>query len=142
MRVASNGPDIRVVSAYGGSLNILCMTTQDDDPIQEERSVTHTWDVTPPPDPDAPRQIEFYESLLELLKPYQPVDNERDSDLQYSTNELIQALEQHYGVPQGDPDVTGIDTEKLVDYMKALGYVCVNTGGLQLQWLLRKKNNI
>lgn len=105
----------------------------------EEISQTKTWIVTPPPDPDAVKPIEFYESLIELLRPYEPVDNELDSDLQYSSLEIVQAIEQHFGIPQGDPDVTGIDKEQLVDYMKALGYRCVNTGGLQLQWLLKKR---
>jgi hypothetical protein len=95
------------------------------------------WNVTPPKKGAA--AIDFYDALRLILKPYVPVEQEEDSDLQYTTNELIQAVETHYAIPQGDPGLLGIDGEKLVEYMITLGFHCANTGGLQLQWLLKKR---
>lgn len=112
------------------------MTTSDDI-VTEENPNFKEWVITP--EKKGVEDIDFYDSLRRLLLPYQPVDNEADSDVQYSTNELIQAIEVHYAIPQGDKESAGIDGEKLVEYMITLGYECKNTGGLQLQWLMRKR---
>jgi hypothetical protein len=116
------------------------MTTPNDQPTAtgEEKSATISWDVKP--QSKEPPSIDFYESLMQLLAIYEPADTEEKSDKQFTTPEIVQALEQHYNVPQGDADVTGIDGEQLVDYLEALGYKFVNTGGLSLQWLMKKKS--
>jgi hypothetical protein len=118
------------------SLNTKKMTTPDDN-HDEETSVRKEWIITPPS--DEPAAIEFYESLIDLLQPYEPADTEAESDKQFTTAEIVQAIEIHYNIPQGDAKALGIDKEKLVDYLKALGYKSVNTGGLTLQWVMKKR---
>lgn len=96
------------------------------------------WEVKPP-DGSTPKEIEFYATLRSLLDPYIPVETFIESTHQFTTNELLQAIEQHYAIPQGESEVFGIEGEKLVDYLVANGWICKNTGGLQLEWLMRKK---
>jgi hypothetical protein len=78
-------------------------------------------------------------SLDSLLGPYEPVEKERDADVQWSTNEMVAALEMHYGYPQGEADAGVIDGKELVEALGDKGFIAVNTGGLNLQWLMRKK---
>jgi hypothetical protein len=91
--------------------------------------------------PDIPEddRFEFYDTLRLLLNPYQPADSIEESNKQFSTMEIIQALELHYGIPQGNPNAFGIPGEKVVEHMQEMGYKCINTGNLQLEWLLKKK---
>lgn len=84
-------------------------------------------------------QTVLMKSLDSLLAPYDPVKNERDSDVQWSTNEIISALEMHYGYSQGDGDENVIDGKELVEALTEKGFFAVNTGGLNLQWLMKKK---
>lgn len=97
------------------------------------------WEVKPP-DGASERMIEFFASLRELLEPYVPAKTITESTHQFSTNELLQALEMHYGLAQGDVDSFGIGGEALVDYLKANGWVAKNTGGLQLEWLMKARS--
>jgi hypothetical protein len=103
----------------------------------EERSTTMTWDV--PSDKEEAQACIFHESLAKLLMPYQPANTEKEADYTFTTNELIQALEMHYAVPQGDADLAVISGTDLVNELYKFGYKAVNTGGLQLEWLMKKK---
>lgn len=115
------------------------MTTPDETQTgkSDEKSSTVTWVVSPPT--NEPKALEFYESLVTLLEIYEPAETELDSDKQYTTAEIIQAVELHYNVPQGDLESRGIDGQALVDYLKSLGFKYKNTGGLMLQWLMKRK---
>lgn len=115
------------------------MTTHDEelDQFQDEKPNRIEWEVTPPV--LGPTEIEFYDCLRKLLSIYEPVETEIESDKQFTTAEIIQAVELHYNISQGDPEVKGIDGSKLVDYLTALGFICINTGGLMIQWLMKKK---
>ena len=86
-----------------------------------------------------PEELAFYDTLRKLLAPYEPATDMKEADKLFTTNEIISALELHYGIPQGDPERGGIDGGKLVEWMTKLGYTCGNIGDLQLQWLLKKK---
>jgi hypothetical protein len=90
--------------------------------------------------PEIPEDLQpdFYDTLRLLLKPYQPADTIEESNKQFSTMEIIQALELHYGIPQGNPNARGVPGEKVVEFMTEMGYKCINTGTLQLEWLLKK----
>ncbi len=115
------------------------MNTPENTIHKDEPSNRIEWVITPSADPKSPKPVEFKEALVDLLQPYEAVDYEKDSDVQYSTPELIQALEEHLGIMQGDSDIPGIDAADLVNYMLDLGFKRVNTGGLTLEWLLKKK---
>ena len=112
------------------------MTTHDDN--HDEQSQKIVWEVTPLTKGTGP--IKFEEVLTELLKPFSPAEDQTESEKDFTTGELINAIEMHLGIPQGDPDRPCIDGALVVDYMKSLGYKCVNTGDLQLQWLVKKRN--
>lgn len=103
----------------------------------EEGTNKYEWDV--PSDKEL-KHFEFVKVLDDLLLPYKPVGLEKDSDIQWTTNEIIQAIEMHYGAPQGDPGSIAIDGIKLVDELKKRGFIAVNTGGLQLQWLMKNSD--
>jgi len=110
------------------------MSTQFDDDEEED------FEQKPPtPVP----QLEWYHTLRILLEPYQPADKEADADHHMTSVEIIQAIEQHHGVPQG---IVGkkiyewVLPEDFVRAMRYLGYREVNAGGLQLHWLLKKKS--
>lgn len=115
------------------------MNTDSDhnDEYNDEPPKTIEWIVTPPG--NDPPAIEFYESLLKLLAPYQPAENESESDKQFTTTDIVHAVELHFNIPQGDPEARGIDSGKLVGYLESMGYKAVNTGGLTLQWLMKKR---
>lgn len=89
---------------------------------------------------DQPDEIPITDALTQLLDPYEPVKLEKEADKQFTTKEIIAALEMHYGVPQGDTDFTTLNAGKLiVDELNRRGFIYVNTGDLQLQWLMKKK---
>lgn len=104
----------------------------------KEETNTYSWDIPPE---NEQNHADFIHSLNDLLDPYEPVFTERESDIQWTTNEIIQSIEMHYGMPQGDAEKIGIDGKKLVDELTRLGFKASNTGGLQLQWLMRKKHH-
>jgi hypothetical protein len=84
--------------------------------------------------------LAVYDTLRVLLQPYQSTTKESESDKHFSTQEIINALEQHYGVLQGDPECGGIvNGEKIIEWMTKLGYTYANIGDLQLVWLMKKK---
>jgi len=106
--------------------------------IPDEKSNTVTWDVQPQKKVDADQIIKDW--LDTLLEPYEPAQSEKESDVQWTTNEILQSLETHYGVPQGDAEnFSMIEGKELVTELKKRGFVAVNTGDLQLQWLMKKK---
>ncbi len=94
-------------------------------------------DAMPPPP-----EINWQDDLKQLLAPYQPAQASNASNY-FTTAEIVQALEEHYGVPQGivgKEIVTLIPGSEVVEQMRALGYTAANTGGLHFQWLLKKKD--
>ncbi len=89
------------------------------------------------------KDLPWYESLRIVLEPYQTVKSDADADKFFTSAEIISSIEQHHGVPQG---VVGghvsswIMPEDFVRAMRYLGYYEKNAGGVQLQWLMKKKN--
>jgi len=83
--------------------------------------------------------LDIVNPLDALLYPYRPVTKEIDSDIQFTTAQIIQAIELHYGITQGDDDYRHIDGKLVVDEMIKRGFKMVNTGGLNLQWILKNK---
>ncbi len=80
------------------------------------------------------------DAVRTLLAPYEPADSEGDCDKRFSTNDIIAAIEMHYGIPQGSTDfVNLIAGPKIVEILTALGFKYVNTGGLQLEWVFKLK---
>ena len=60
----------------------------------------------------------------------------------FSSAEIIQAIESHHGIPQGPVGkeiFTWVFAEDFVRAMRYLGYKEKNTGGNQLEWLMKKK---
>jgi hypothetical protein len=92
-------------------------------------------ELTPVPD------LPWYESLRLFLEPYEPSSREM-SDKQFSSTEIIRAIEAHHGVPQG---IVGkeiyvwMSPEDFVRAMRYLGYREENVSGTELEWLMRKK---
>ncbi len=97
-------------------------------------------------DNEKPEQIDPQEQILNdaidiLLLPYEPVDHEIDADTHFTTAEIIGAVERHYGVPQGSTDFHTMDAGlKVVQKLQQMGYKFINTGGLQLQWIMARRN--
>lgn len=90
-------------------------------------------------DDNSPDLIPIEDALTTLLSPYLPAEDMRTADKLFTTNELIQALELHYGVPQGSTDYfTGNAGIRIVKQLQHMGFRCANTGDLQLQWLMKK----
>lgn len=118
----------------GGSLNILRM-----DEGNKEKENYHEWDVEPLKPDDYIKPIEFKDSLRKMLSIYVPTENEFESDAQYSTQEIIKSIEEHYGVPQGEESPVRFDPQDVVDFLYELGFTCINPGGMQLIWLFKKK---
>jgi hypothetical protein len=80
------------------------------------------------------------DALETLLAPYVPADDPLEADKLFSTNDIISALEMHYGVPQGSTDyITLAAGPKIVEILTTKGFKYANTGGLSLQWMFRKK---
>lgn len=75
-----------------------------------------------------------------LLREFEPVDTLRESDTRFTTAEIIRAIELHYHVPQGSTDYFTRDAGlKVVQKLQKLGFRYVNTGGLKLEWIMRKR---
>jgi hypothetical protein len=101
----------------------------------------------PGDDDDSPNkkpfhEQEWYDTLRTILEPYMPATGEQDAEERFSSAELISSIEQHHGVPQG---LVGKDIRELfekgdfVTAMHRLGFRETNAGGVQLQWLMKKK---
>jgi hypothetical protein len=92
-------------------------------------------------DKDEPNPYEKIQDAVEILMaPYTPIEDMSDNYVSYTTNEIIQAIEEHYGVPQGDASFTTANAGYLVvNRMTELGFKCINSGKLQLTWIMRKK---
>ncbi len=106
------------------------MTTRNDSPQNDPPRQT--------PVPDLP----WFETLRTVLEPYQPAENVAEADQHFSSSEIIQSIERHHGVPQGPAgkDIAlWVAPADFVRAMKHLGFQEQNTGGLQLQWLMKKK---
>lgn len=118
------------------------MTTPDDN---AEQSNHYEWDVPPlKKESDDNDPILTDEKIADaidiLLAPYLPAESELLSDKLFSTNEIIAAIEMHYGVPQGDPSFNTPDAGmRVVKKLNDLGFTYVNRGGLQLEWIMKKK---
>jgi hypothetical protein len=88
--------------------------------------------------------LPYYNTLKTILEPYLPVDEERYADKTYTSSEIIRAIEEHHGVPQG-PVAKG-DVEQWVapeDFVRAMtycGFKAINAGGLGLVWIMKRKN--
>jgi hypothetical protein len=91
------------------------------------------------------KELPYYETLRIILEPYRPCNTETDSDVQFSSSEIITQIEQHHGVPQG---IVGKEIhqwvlpEDFVRAMRYLGFKEVNSGGLQLQWIMKYKKAV
>jgi hypothetical protein len=87
--------------------------------------------------------LPYYETLRAILEPYTPVDEERHADKTFSSTEIINAIEEHHGVPQGPAHkgsiVEWVEPDDFVRAMKYCGFKAVNGGGLSLVWLMKKK---
>lgn len=89
---------------------------------------------------EAPEQLEWYDALRKLLAPYEPAATAAEADKLYSTPEIRQALESHYGIMQGGAKPYNfIDGIELVEQIEALGFKFENTGELQFHWLMKNK---
>lgn len=89
--------------------------------------------------PDISDQI--CDAVETLLLPYEPALTPLEADKLFSTNDIISALEMHYGVPQGSADYITLSAgPKIVSILSEKGYKYANTGSLSLQWMFRKKN--
>ena len=87
-------------------------------------------------------KLPYYESLRLVLEPYTPAVDVRDAEQFVSSAELIASIEQHHGVVQGTQQGMAENWIRPYDFVRAmryLGYREKNTGGIQLQWLLKKK---
>ncbi|MGN6477251.1 MAG: hypothetical protein ACTHKV_08495 [Flavipsychrobacter sp.] len=96
-----------------------------------------------PPAPTPVVDLPYYETLRSILEPYRPADDELHADKTFSSSEIIQAIEEHHGVPQG-PVAKGdvmewVSPDDFARAMAYCGFKAVNAGGLQLVWLMKKK---
>jgi hypothetical protein len=81
------------------------------------------------------------EAVEILLAPYLPCSDYKDCDKKFSTNEIISALEIHYGVPQGNLDFHTPDAGlRVIAKLKMLGYQYINAGELNLMWMFKRKS--
>lgn len=87
--------------------------------------------------------LPYYETLRTVLEPYTAANDDASADRTFSSAEIIKAIEEHHGVPQGMNGKRGAEKwvmpEDFVRAMKYLGYKAVNMGGLQLEWLMKAK---
>lgn len=87
------------------------------------------------------QEIGMHDAIDILLSPYEPAYDEKDADTHFTTAEIIGAVERHYGVPQGSTDFhTGNAGLKVVQKLQQMGFKFINTGGLKLQWIMRRRN--
>lgn len=95
-------------------------------------------DKEPVPVPDLP----WYNTIRSILEPYTAAADAQQSTEQFSSAELIAAIEQHHGVPQGPQQGMAqqwVSPDDFVRAMHYLGYREANYGGAQLLWLMKKK---
>lgn len=96
---------------------------------------TQPEELTPVP------QLPWYESLRIFLEPYRAASSPAEADKTFSSAEIIKAIEQHHGIPQGVVGKTiyeWILPDDFVRAMRYLGYQEKNTGADQLEWLMKK----
>jgi hypothetical protein len=87
-----------------------------------------------------PGEIPIEDALSILLDPYVPAMDRTEADAYYTTSEIIKSLEEHYSVPQGSGDFVTITAgAKVVEELKRRGFKYVNTGGLQLEWMMKRR---
>jgi hypothetical protein len=85
-------------------------------------------------------QTPWYDALRRLLSSYEPAAERSEATDFFTTNEIVSAIEEHYGILKGISDAgPWVDGQQLLDEMQALGFRAENTGGLQMQWLLKRK---
>lgn len=87
------------------------------------------------------QDLPWYETLRVFLEPYQPAYDFSDSTKQFSSREIIQAIESHHGVPQGivgKETVDWISPEDFVMAMRKLGFREANITGNELEWIMKK----
>lgn len=92
--------------------------------------------------PVAVIELPYYDTLRTVLEPFTAVSSEADADRTFLSAEIIKAIEEHHGVPQGAQQGKAVDWVKPEDFVRAmtyLGFKAVNTGGLGLQWLMKNK---
>jgi hypothetical protein len=106
---------------------------------EEEQDPDDNIEEKEPGEEEIPQQINFNNTLAVLLSPYEPALNELESDELLSTMQIMSSLERHYGICQGDPDISAISGPKLVDALLDLGYKVCNSGGTELSWMVKKK---
>lgn len=94
------------------------------------------------PEPTPVTKLPYYETLREILAPYYAAEDAGDATDFFSSAEIISQIEQHHGVPQGPQQglaVQWVSPNDFVRAMRYLGYREKNMGGIQLQWLLKRK---
>jgi hypothetical protein len=106
---------------------------------EDEEDIDSDIDPKDPEQEQIPQEINFHNTLAVLLAPYEPALNELETDELWSTMQIISSLEKHYGICQGDPDISAISGPKLVDALLDLGYKVCNSGGTELSWMVKKK---
>lgn len=108
-----------------------------------EEQNRHEWNVPPAEDNDDKPLLsadKINDCIDILLMPYVPAANEDEATKLFTTNEIISAIERHYGVPQGDPSFNTPDAGlKVVNKLKGLGYSYTNRGNMELEWMMKKK---
>ena len=106
-----------------------------------ENANRHEWDLPKTDEEDSDDiDLPIEDAVKKLLAPYIPVEDPKDADVYFTTKEIITALEEHYGVPQGDNSFITLDAgQRVMDKLVSLGYSYINTGGLTLQWIMKKK---
>lgn len=101
-------------------------------------------DLHDPKQPTKVVDLPYYETLRTVLEPYLPADDEASSDKTFTTTEIIRSIEEHHGVFQGVNGKYGaekwVEPEDFTRAMQYLGFKAANVGGVQLEWLLKKKD--
>jgi hypothetical protein len=85
------------------------------------------------------QEIDLYLAVRKLLSPYTPAATEKEADKYFTTQEIISAIEQHYGISQSDPEAQLINGVELVNVLEELNYRSANISGLEMQWLMKRK---
>lgn len=92
-------------------------------------------DLTPVP------KLAWYETLRKILEPYQPATG-LEVENEFSTGDIIAAIERHHGVMQGPVGKTVTEWVQPQDFVRAmryLGFIDASGGGIQLVWPVKKK---
>ncbi len=88
------------------------------------------------------RDLPWFNSLRICLDQYRTIRAGEVADIEFSSPEIIQAVEMHHGVPQaGIPKDAApfIPPDIFVRAMHYLGFIENSTGDLQLVWRMAKK---